>query len=412
MKKRKSIIVKLTAALVFIVCIFSIVASPMSIAYKAQASSKPTDSKVQSYEERIAQLKKDQKAYEQQIKEAKASAASYQKQKEYLDKQIAAISEEIQLSNDLIIEYNNALIEKENEIANKQTEYDTRMQNFKARLRTSYEEGSMGYLTMLFSSKSLSGFLTSIERMTNMLNYDKRMMKELNDQKAYLTESKDALEKIKADQQAVLASLQESEKTLEEKLAEVQKLYDDTKKNQQEREKMLAEAKKAEEKATKELDAYLEELAKKHSGVYEGGAFSWPLPKSENKITSKYGWRTYNIWGTTVTDYHRGIDISCVTGTPVYAAASGKVEISGWNDSYGYYVLINHGSGYTTLYAHNSQLLVKQGQWVDRGTMISKSGSTGNSSGPHLHLEISLNGKLLNPLEGGILSHPALKYYC
>jgi peptidoglycan hydrolase CwlO-like protein len=199
MKKRKSIIVKLTALVVFAVCAFSIVSSPVSLVYEVKASSKPTDSKVQSYEDRIAQLKKDQKAYEQQIKEAKANAESYQKQKEYLDKQIAAISEEIELSNALIIEYNNALIEKENEIANKQTEYETRMANFKSRLRTSYEEGRMGYLTMLFSSKSLSGFLTSLERMTNMLNYDKRMMKELNDQKANLSDARDSLEKIKED---------------------------------------------------------------------------------------------------------------------------------------------------------------------------------------------------------------------
>ena len=375
-------------------------------------ASAATDSKVKGYEDKIAQLKKDQKAYEQQIKDAKSNAASYQEQKEILDKQINALTEEISLSNALLIEYNNAIVEKEEAITNKQSELDEKFANYKNRLRTSYEEGVMGYLTMLFSSKSLSGFLTSLERLTNMLNYDKRVMKQINEEKSNLSNEKAALELIKTSQQEVHERLKNSEAELEAKAAEVQKFYDDTVKDTKKLEKMLADAKAAQEKAEKELDKYLEELAKKNSGIYDGGAFSWPLPQNQKIITSKHGWRTYQIWGTTVTDYHRGIDISCPTGTPVYAGADGKVEISGWNNSYGYYVVISHGSGYTTLYAHNSQLLVSVGQWVKRGQQISKSGSTGNSSGPHLHLEISINGKLQDPLKNGILSHPALVYYC
>ena len=114
-----------------------------------------TDSKVKTYEERIAQLQKDQKAYEQQIKDAKANAASYLQQKEYLDKQIAALTEQIELSNALIIEYNNAIAAKEEAITAKEGELDVKFDHFKDRLRVSYEEGTMGYLTMLFSSKSI-----------------------------------------------------------------------------------------------------------------------------------------------------------------------------------------------------------------------------------------------------------------
>jgi murein DD-endopeptidase MepM/ murein hydrolase activator NlpD len=365
-----------------------------------------TDSKVKGYEDKIAQLKKDQKAYEQQIKDAKANAASYMEQKEILDKQINALSEEIELSNALLIEYNNAIVAKEEAITSKQSELDVKFENYKSRLRASYENGVMGYLTMLFSSKTLSGFLTSLERMTNMLNYDKNVMKQMNEEKANLSDEKANLEQIKASQQAVHDGLQKTEAEIEAKANEMQKLYDDTLNDQKKAEQMLAQAQKDREKAEKDLDKYLEELAKKNSGYYDGGAFSYPLPENQNILTSKFGPRTYKIWGKWVSGNHRGIDIACPTGTPIYAGADGKVEISGWNNSYGYYVVISHGSGYTTLYAHNSSLVAKVGQYVKRGQLIAKSGSTGNSSGPHLHFEISINGKLQDPLKSGLLNHP------
>lgn len=405
MKNRRSFLIKLTAVILVVISFVFIISSPLNYVTTVSAA---TDSKVKGYEDKIAQLKKDQKAYEQQIKNAKANAASYMEQKELLDKQINALSEEIELSNALLIEYNNAIVAKEEAITSKQSELDVKFENYKSRLRASYENGVMGYLTMLFSSKTLSGFLTSLERMTNMLNYDKNVMKQMNEEKANLSDEKANLEQIKASQQAVHDGLQKTEAEIEAKANEMQKLYDDTLNDQKKAEQMLAQAQKDREKAEKDLDKYLEELAKKNSGYYDGGAFSYPLPQNQNILTSKFGWRTYKIWGKWVTSNHRGIDLACPTGTPVYAGADGKIEIAGWNNSYGYYVVISHGSGYTTLYAHNSSLLVKVGQYVKRGQQIAKSGSTGNSSGPHLHFEISINGKLQDPLKSGLLNHPKL----
>ncbi len=402
MKNRRSFLIKLAAVLLVVISFVFIISSPLNYVNVSAA----TDSKVKGYEDKIAQLKKDQKAYEQQIKNAKANAASYMEQKEILDRQINSLTEEIELSNALLIEYNNAIVAKEEAITSKQGELDVKFDNYKNRLRTSYENGVMGYLTMLFSSKTLSGFLTSLERMTNMLNYDKLVMKQMNDEKANLSDEKANLEQIKASQQAVHEGLQKTEKEIEAKANEMQKLYDDTLNNQKKAEQMLAQAEKDRKKAEQELDKYLAELAKKNSGVYDGGAFSYPLPQNQVTLTSKFGPRTYKIWGKWVSSNHRGIDIACPTGTPIYACADGKVEISGWNNSYGYYVVISHGSGYTTLYAHNSSLVAKVGQMVKRGDLIAKSGSTGNSSGPHLHLEISINGVLQDPLKSGLLNHP------
>ncbi len=409
MKFTKKSVLKLIALLLIATSVMFIVASPLNNTNNVIAASS-SDSKVQGYEDRIAKLEAEQKAYEKKIQEAKQNANDYLKEKEYLDKQIANLSEQITTANELVIEYTNAINAKSEEIEVKQAEIDEKFKQFQERMRISYEEGSMGYLAMLFSSNSISDFLTGLERMTNMLEYDKRTMKELNDQKAALMSEKAAKDELLASQKAVYENLEKTESELEAKAKEAADFYNKAIGDEAEFEKKLAQAQAAEKKANAELEAYLEEMAKKNNGSYEGGALSWPLSKSNNKITSKYGTRTYKIWGRWVTDFHLGIDVGVSTGTSVYAAAGGTVEIAKWDGSYGYYILINHGGGYATLYAHNSQLLVKQGQKVKRGDLISKSGSTGNSSGPHLHFEVRINGKHQDPINSGYLSYPALIY--
>ncbi|MBR5314407.1 MAG: peptidoglycan DD-metalloendopeptidase family protein [Clostridia bacterium] len=410
MTNTRSILIKIISFIVVVACCAGILASPLKQALTLSASA-ASDSTQKGYEDRIAALKKDQEKYEKLIKEAQQDAAAFLKEKEYLDKQIENLNEQITISNNLIEEYKSAVENKEAEIVNKQGEYDKKYGEFKGRLRVSYEDGIMGYLVMLFKAKSLSDFLTSFERMTNMLEYDKRTMKNLNEEKENLTKEKTDLETIKANQQAAYDDLKKTEAELKKKSDEAANFYQKEIANEAEWNRKLKEAQAQEKKENDALDKYLEELAKKNNGVYTGGALSWPVPSNQNIVTSKFGNRTYKIWGKWVTDYHRGIDIGIPTGTPIYACADGTVEKSQWSNSYGYYVLISHGSGYTTLYAHNSSLNVKVGQKVKRGELIAKSGSTGNSSGPHLHLEIAINGKLQDPLANGILSHPKLVFY-
>lgn len=408
MLKGRSVITRLTAFLLVAVCFLCVAASPLNY-FGLVISSAASDSKVKGYEDTIANLKNEQKAYEEKIKEARENAEGYLQQKELLDKQIALLNEEIHISAVLLAEYDNSISAKEADIKEKQEAFDARFEKYKDRLRTSYENSRLGYLTMLFKAKSISDFVVSVERMMNMLVYDKRIMKQMDEEKAALASEKAALEELKSSQQSVLDGLEFSETELKRKAEAVEKLYNETLQNETALEKMLSESKRAQEKAEKELDAYLKELANKNnSGVYEGGAFSWPLPNNQNRLTSKHGWRSYWINGKYVTDKHRGIDIGCPSGTPVYACADGKVEIAGWNDSYGNYVVISHGSGYTTLYAHNSYLNVKQGQKVTRGQQIAVSGASGNVNGAHLHLEISKNGVLQDPLANGLLNHPTL----
>ena len=406
MKDRRGIIIKCISALLVSVCALFIFASPLNYTNRVVAASS-SDSTVKGYEDRINSLKEEQKKYEKLLQEAKKNADAYLQQKEYLDKEITALGEQVDVAHAMILEYDNAILEKQAEIDAKQGELDTKFENFKERLRSSYEDGTVGYLTMLLSSNSISDFLTSLERITNMLDYDKRTMKQINSEKEDLSKEKTELETLRTNQQAAYDELVKAEDELEKKAKEAGDFYNASTNSEKEYFAKIEAAKKQAAKEEAALDAYLEELAKKNNGVYTGGSFSYPLPQNCNILTSKFGKRTYYIWGRWVTDDHRGIDIYCPSGTAVYACADGTVDIAGWGGSYGNYVVISHGSGYTTLYAHNTSLLVKQGQKVKRGQQIAKSGATGNVSGPHLHLEISINGKLQDPLKDGLLSHPA-----
>ena len=143
-----------------------------------------------------------------------------------------------------------------------------------------------------------------------------------------------------------------------------------------------------------ELERYLKELAEKNKSNYVGGVMGWPLPIDVNYyVSSEQGWR--KLWG--MDDYHLGIDLACAMNTDIYAANAGEIVTSTYHNSYGNYVVIDHGGGKATLYAHMNQRLVNVGDKVEKGQLIGKVGTTGSSSGYHLHFEVRENGEVQNP---------------
>ena len=157
----------------------------------------------------------------------------------------------------------------------------------------------------------------------------------------------------------------------------------------------LKEAEAAEKALDAELEKMLRELQQRENSQYVGGTFNWPTPVSYKRISSKFGWRKLNGED----NYHGGIDIPCPTGTNITASNGGTVIKSEWHYSYGYYVLINHGGGMSTLYAHNSKLLVSVGDVVTQGQVIALAGNTGNSYGSHCHFEVRVDGTRKNPMD-------------
>lgn len=244
------------------------------------------------------------------------------------------------------------------------------------RLRVMYKNGSVGFLDVLLGSNSISEFISNVEMLKKIYANDMEILKSLK------AEHK-VIEKQKKELNAQKIALRE-EKENAEKL-----------KNSLEQDKAKLEAQIDELNA--EADRIKDEIynMQDHTAIYEGGQFKWPT--TSTYITSPFGFRMHPVLG--VWKGHTGVDIGVSSGSPVYAAASGKVIVAQWYGGYGYAVVIDHGSGLSTLYGHNSSLKVSVGQAVSKGDVVALSGSTGISTGPHLHFEVRESGNYVDPMK-------------
>jgi murein DD-endopeptidase MepM/ murein hydrolase activator NlpD len=243
---------------------------------------------------------------------------------------------------------------------------------------------------MVLSTDNFEDFLSSTEYIANIIEYQNRLMKELDSDMAALQKDKESLEEDKTKQEntkaslvekkAEIASLAEESANYISNLQANQALYEAQKKESEEQQKAL----------NKELETLLAKIAQQNA-VYIGGVYQWPAETQFTRISSDYGYRG--------SEFHLGIDIPADYGSNVYAANGGKVIKATYHYSYGNYVLIDHGGGQATLYAHNSKLLVSEGDTVSKGDVIALVGSTGASTGNHIHFEVRINGVTTNPLK-------------
>lgn len=313
------------------------------------------------------------------------------------DAQLTAVEGQINALNDSIDETEELIAQKQLELEEAIENTDAYKEEFKQRARIMYENGSTSYLEVLFGASSFGDFIGRLEIISSIVSYDHEVLDKYIENQHIIENSKAEQEALLArqmeDRQSLSYRQEELEITLQKKQAIIDALSED--------ENLAAKAYAAAEKKYEEEERKAqEEIRRKnatttYSGTYSGGKFAWPAPSS-GRITSPYGYRIHPISG--VRRLHRGIDIGAAYGTDVIAAEDGVVTIAKYNGSYGNYIVINHGNGYTTLYAHNSRLLVSAGQRVSRGQVIAKVGSTGDSTGPHCHFEVSYNGALQNPL--------------
>jgi len=225
--------------------------------------------------------------------------------------------------------------------------------------------------------------------MRKIINYDVNLLKERKTIRDNIDEKKQQLEYEQQQKEALKNELNSKREKVEAVKAEreqaLKEVYQD-----------LKELEKLEDKLLEESAALTKEiLQKQSSGKYEGGEMAWPAP-GYTKITSPYGYRVHPILKTK--RMHTGVDIGVPSGSNVVAVADGKVILAEYYGGYGNTVIIDHGGKISTLYAHNSKLLVKEGDKVTRGQVIAKSGSTGLSTGPHLHFEVRVNGNHTDPM--------------
>lgn len=354
-----------------------------------------TKSDVQKIKDKLAAATAQKNAVSSQLKNISSDKKAVQKQLELLDQELDAAADEIALQEDLLSSLGDMVAAKTVELQQSQAEEQKQYAEMKERVRFMAEHGSTSYLEILLSADDFSDFLYRYEIISQISLRDDKLFNSLKEVRQKVEQEKTDLETQKAEQQEVYTQLESNKKTLEsQRAAKQQKLQDI--------QSMEAETKQAYSDLIDKEDALLDQYKKAAAQLaaqqtYVGGTFMWPLPKSNNIITCKYGYRIHPITGKY--KMHTGIDLRATTGTKIYAANGGKVTTSMYSSVWGNYVILSHGGGYTTLYAHMSKRLVSVGDQVKQGEVIGYVGSTGYSTGSHLHFEIAKNGNTFNPLE-------------
>lgn len=353
-----------------------------------------TDATVKSYEEQLQDIKNKQDAAMQELTKVRNEQSTVYTEMGIIDELIGYNNEQKKLVEGQldsietqIEETKTSILETEEDIAK---QYDA----FLDRMVQVYMDDNTDYIELILGSESLVDFLTRVDRISAIFEYDEKLISTLNENKSKLENEKERLIVSEETQQTRVAEL---EKTITEnqalyntKLSYVTSLENDEAAWLQE----YTYNKQLEDQKNKELEEYLAEIQRKSQSQYVGGDIGWPLEMGVNYyVSSEYGWRT--LWG--VQDFHLGIDLACANGTNVYAANGGTVLVSEYHYSYGEYILIDHGGGISTLYAHLSERLVSAGDTVSAGQHIGYVGLTGSTSGYHLHFETRVNGQTDNP---------------
>ena len=381
------------AAVVAGLLAFLMIASTVMGAVSASAVSQAT---VNALKDQLSSVTTKKKNAKKELASLQSQKSSILAEIEKLDAAIEAATEEIEVQQQLITELEGLIEVKELELAESQQKEETQYAKLKDRVRFMHENGSMSYLSILLSSDDFADFLSRYEIVSQISKYDKNLFEELKALKEQIAEQKASLEADHADAVTLKASMDENKRTLEVQFNERNAQMKTVEEAEAEAKVQYAEIAKEEDKITAAVQKAVRELAAQSSSTYVGGNMMWPLPAANNVITCKYGMRTHPITG--VYKLHTGIDLRASTGTKIYAANAGTVIKATYSSAYGYYVVVNHGGGTSTLYAHMSKMAVKNGQKVSQGTVLGYVGSTGYSTGPHLHFEVIKNGNYVNPV--------------
>ena len=339
-----------------------------------------------------------------ELTSTRAEKSEAQSELDEIDKELNQVTDEYNYMTEQLEIITDELEKTEASLANAIVERETQYEVFKERVRIMYMNGSVGYLEVLLSANDFSDFLNRLDYISLIAEYDKGVLDRLQQIEAEINEHLNNVERQKREIEILQAQLEKKQAELEialnqkvlliERLSRDEKMYQqqiaDWQQANSDIEKLI---KRKEEEERKRREAALAAAAKKNVS-YSGGVVAWPVPAS-GRETSPYGNRTSPIHGRK--EFHSGIDIGAPTGTAIVAAEAGVVIFSGTMSSYGKTVIVDHQNGMSTLYAHASKLEATVGQKVSRGQVIAKVGSTGNSTGPHLHFEVRIGGVHKNP---------------
>ncbi len=356
-----------------------------------------------------------QRQEKQAVVEAlEAEKADVVAQKQAMDERNMYTLQQIQLNNQEIALYDEMIAEKAAELEEAQRLEDEQLERYRARVRAMEENGGYNILAIISKSDSFSDMLTAMDDVGEIMESDRQLeeayiaaRENTESVKAEYEDTRSQLEELKAQLKAEQVEL---EKDIEEAIQLILNLENDLENRQAEYDAIMA----AEDAANATIDKLVAELEAQRAAeaaaaaaaaaaagggggsgsANASGSFLWPVA-SYVYVSSRFGLRIHPITGQKKT--HTGIDIASNQGTAVYASDGGTVTLAGWNGGYGNCIMIDHGNGYVTLYGHLSSISVSKGQSVTQGATIGAVGSTGNSTGPHLHFEVLKDGTRIDP---------------
>lgn len=330
--------------------------------------------------------------------------------KNNLDLQMVAIEQEIQNIQAQIQTYEALIVETEKELETAKQKEKEQEDLFCARVREMEENGTVSYWAILFEASSFSDLVDRAMVVSEVMEYDNQIAQQLKEAREAVEAKEAELKEQKAAMEAAQAAQEAAKVELEGKLQEATAILNAI---QQDEAAVAAALQKIEsDQATvsqsisareRELAAMMQQMQQANPNAFVDAAygvdaatgFYYPLPSNYTRISSGFGYRIHPITGRS--SFHGGVDLPAPSGTPVYSVKSGIVAISGYNSSYGNYVVIQHTNGYSSLYAHLSSRCVSANQTVAQGQAIGGVGTTGSSTGNHLHFEIRVNGNKTNP---------------
>ena len=357
-----------------------------------------TQSEIDALKKEQEESQAKQDALKDQLADLEADQAAAQEKRQLLTEQLNAINAEIANIDAQISYYDGEIAQKEAERKEAEAREAEQYDLFCQRVRMMEEQGTVSYWSILFNAESFSDLLDRIADVDAVMAYDNEVMDQLIATREELERVQGELESARAEEQAAKEQQEAKKAEQQAKVAEAQALVDQINADTAEVNRQLD----AESAAASEIQAeiarkqkQLEEERKQNNIVISSETgYLWPLP-GYYRLSSQFGYRIHPITG--VAHSHTGIDIPASGGTPILAAKSGQVVTSAYHYSYGNYVVIDHGNGNSTLYAHMSSRAVSEGQMVTQGQVIGYVGTTGSSTGNHLHFEVRDNYTRVDP---------------
>ena len=369
-----------------------------------------TQADIDALKEESSGLSAEKKELQAKLDALAEDKSTAMQRKTLLDQQIANTSAQIANVESQIQKYAALITEKEAELAQAQADEEAQYELFCTRVRAMEKRGKVSYWSVLFRADSFTDLLSRLDMINEIMNADQRVIDDLQALQVQIEEAKALLETSKAEEEAAKSELESRKSELNTQRSEANAVIQQLVANENETEAALDELEAEQEAIQAEIQRLNQEFlaqqaASGNSVESNPGGYIWPV--DSRYITSTMGGR--NSPGGIGSTNHKGTDIGRVGYTSsIYASKAGTVIVSQYSSSYGNYVVISHGTGNTTLYAHMSSRKVSVGQYVNQGDVIGITGSTGNSTGPHLHFEITENGVRVNPLSHG--AEPQMGY--